>query len=266
MTRVVFLISMGNWSVSQPRSGEPVLASTEPSMPKLKLKGRFNCHREYMKMLVWKNLKNLTLMPWRCHVHRSVQPVWCGWAQYSAWNDPVDHNASGNLWHSWHLKQGPDTLERQHMCLYGGSGPSIQYSIWWLRIYRSHTDVCRAPWALAQSETDTLTQSSLCILIKETQLWNHMDRVQLFVHLWRHLLTAILKKLAMCLSSAATSVLWMERKPSLPPQNTGENRKKVSGWIPVCVCVWQAANTYFKVKPTYQSFQPPASWQFPGPS
>lgn len=35
MTRVVFLMSMGNWSVSQPRSGEPVLASTEPSMPSL---------------------------------------------------------------------------------------------------------------------------------------------------------------------------------------------------------------------------------------
>lgn len=32
---VVFLMSMGNWSVSQPRSGEPVLESTEPSMPNL---------------------------------------------------------------------------------------------------------------------------------------------------------------------------------------------------------------------------------------
>lgn len=35
MTKVVFLMSMGNWSVSQPRSGEPVLESTEPSMPSL---------------------------------------------------------------------------------------------------------------------------------------------------------------------------------------------------------------------------------------
>ena len=35
MTRVVFLVSIGNWSVSQPRSGLPVLESTEPSIPKL---------------------------------------------------------------------------------------------------------------------------------------------------------------------------------------------------------------------------------------
>lgn len=35
MTNVVFLMSMGNWSVSHPRSGEPVFASTEPNMPKL---------------------------------------------------------------------------------------------------------------------------------------------------------------------------------------------------------------------------------------
>lgn len=33
--RVAFLVSMGNWSVSQPRSGEPVLASMEPSIPSL---------------------------------------------------------------------------------------------------------------------------------------------------------------------------------------------------------------------------------------
>lgn len=30
-----FLTSMGNWSVSQPRSGDPVLESIEPSMPSL---------------------------------------------------------------------------------------------------------------------------------------------------------------------------------------------------------------------------------------
>ena len=30
MTMVQFLMSMGNWSVSQPRSGDPVLASMEP--------------------------------------------------------------------------------------------------------------------------------------------------------------------------------------------------------------------------------------------
>lgn len=35
MTKVVFLMSMGNWSVSHPRSGDPVFASTEPSMPNL---------------------------------------------------------------------------------------------------------------------------------------------------------------------------------------------------------------------------------------
>lgn len=35
MTTVVFLMSMGNWSVSHPRSGEPVFASTEPNMPNL---------------------------------------------------------------------------------------------------------------------------------------------------------------------------------------------------------------------------------------
>lgn len=35
MTKVVFLMSMGNWSVSHPRSGEPVFESTEPSMPNL---------------------------------------------------------------------------------------------------------------------------------------------------------------------------------------------------------------------------------------
>lgn len=35
MTNVVFLMSMGNWSVSHPRSGEPVFASTEPNMPNL---------------------------------------------------------------------------------------------------------------------------------------------------------------------------------------------------------------------------------------
>lgn len=28
-------MSMGNWSVSHPRSGEPVFESTEPSMPNL---------------------------------------------------------------------------------------------------------------------------------------------------------------------------------------------------------------------------------------
>ena len=33
MTRVQFLMSMGNWSVSQPRSGEPVLESIEPRNP-----------------------------------------------------------------------------------------------------------------------------------------------------------------------------------------------------------------------------------------
>ena len=35
MMRVECLVSMGNWSVSQPRSGEPVLASIEPNMPSL---------------------------------------------------------------------------------------------------------------------------------------------------------------------------------------------------------------------------------------
>lgn len=40
MTKVVFLMSMGNWSVSHPRSGEPVFASTEPNMPNLSGGGR----------------------------------------------------------------------------------------------------------------------------------------------------------------------------------------------------------------------------------
>lgn len=35
MTKVVFLMSMGNWSVSHPRSGEPVFESTEPNIPNL---------------------------------------------------------------------------------------------------------------------------------------------------------------------------------------------------------------------------------------
>ena len=35
MMRVECLVSVGNWSVSQPRSGEPVLASIEPNMPSL---------------------------------------------------------------------------------------------------------------------------------------------------------------------------------------------------------------------------------------
>ena len=35
ITIVVFLISIGNWSVSHPRSGDPVLESTDPSMPNL---------------------------------------------------------------------------------------------------------------------------------------------------------------------------------------------------------------------------------------
>lgn len=39
MTRVVFLMSMGNWSVSHPRSGEPVFASTEPNIPNLPTTG-----------------------------------------------------------------------------------------------------------------------------------------------------------------------------------------------------------------------------------
>ena len=37
MTRVACLLSIGNWSVSQPRSGEPVLASTDPNIPSLKI-------------------------------------------------------------------------------------------------------------------------------------------------------------------------------------------------------------------------------------
>ena len=36
MMSAQFLTSMGNWSVSQPRSGEPVLESMEPSIPNLK--------------------------------------------------------------------------------------------------------------------------------------------------------------------------------------------------------------------------------------
>lgn len=43
MTNVVFLMSMGNWSVSHPRSGEPVLASTEPNMPNLPREENFDC-------------------------------------------------------------------------------------------------------------------------------------------------------------------------------------------------------------------------------
>ena len=35
MISEVFLISIGNWSVSQPRSGEPVLESMDPSIPNL---------------------------------------------------------------------------------------------------------------------------------------------------------------------------------------------------------------------------------------
>ena len=36
--KVAFLTSIGNWSVSQPRSGDPVLASIEPSIPNLNMK------------------------------------------------------------------------------------------------------------------------------------------------------------------------------------------------------------------------------------
>jgi len=36
MICVEFLMSIGNWSVSQPRSGDPVFESMEPSMPNLK--------------------------------------------------------------------------------------------------------------------------------------------------------------------------------------------------------------------------------------
>lgn len=43
MTNVVFLMSMGNWSVSHPRSGEPVFASTEPNMPNLPREEKFEC-------------------------------------------------------------------------------------------------------------------------------------------------------------------------------------------------------------------------------
>ena len=46
MTKVVFLMSMGNWSVSQPRSGEPVFESTEPSMPSLSIKQRWHVQSE----------------------------------------------------------------------------------------------------------------------------------------------------------------------------------------------------------------------------
>ena len=35
ITVVQFLMSIGNWSVSQPQSGEPVLESIDPSMPNL---------------------------------------------------------------------------------------------------------------------------------------------------------------------------------------------------------------------------------------
>lgn len=35
MISAELLTSIGNWSVSQPRSGEPVLASMEPSIPSL---------------------------------------------------------------------------------------------------------------------------------------------------------------------------------------------------------------------------------------
>ena len=35
MTRVAFFTSMGNWSVSHPRSVEPVLESMDPSIPNL---------------------------------------------------------------------------------------------------------------------------------------------------------------------------------------------------------------------------------------
>ena len=49
MTMVAALTSMGNWSVSQPRSGEPVLASMEPSIlilsAKRKLSERDNKQR-----------------------------------------------------------------------------------------------------------------------------------------------------------------------------------------------------------------------------
>ncbi len=35
MSIVQFLMSIGNWSVSQPMSGDPVLESMEPNIPKL---------------------------------------------------------------------------------------------------------------------------------------------------------------------------------------------------------------------------------------
>lgn len=38
MTMVVFLMSIGNWSVSQPKSGDPVLESIEPNIPNLSIK------------------------------------------------------------------------------------------------------------------------------------------------------------------------------------------------------------------------------------
>lgn len=52
MTKVVFLMSMGNWSVSHPRSGEPVFESTEPSMPRLFCRKQ-RCHRKLCVKSQW---------------------------------------------------------------------------------------------------------------------------------------------------------------------------------------------------------------------
>lgn len=96
--------------------------------------------------------------------------------------------------------------------------------------YRSRTGVCRALSVWVRWETDIWVQSSLCNLLTDANIF-----VRGILKAWRNhiptcvsthnLPTAILKKLAMCLSSEATSVLRMEWKPSRPPQNTADKRR-----------------------------------------
>ena len=80
--RVVFLISIGNWSVSQPRSGEPVLESMDPSIPSLREGGRkreregeSKRKREERESHSYKIIYILTLMQLQHHVHVHGQQV-----------------------------------------------------------------------------------------------------------------------------------------------------------------------------------------------
>ena len=75
--KVAFFTSIGNWSVSQPRSGDPVLASTEPSMPNLISrigKGEGSCGHHSTLMRGTHLDASMTSCSWEC----PAKVVWFG--------------------------------------------------------------------------------------------------------------------------------------------------------------------------------------------